>query len=186
MRLTTSAKASPTASIAAVLLLGASPSGQASSTGPRSMTTAAARANVLAARPVMAMIGTRGLGQRRQQADDFVGLAALREHEHDVIAMHAAQVAMHRLGRMQEMAPRAGRGQRGHDLLSDQPRLADAGHDRAAPAMEEAIHGPAELLVQPPRNLGDRPAFGLHDLAGKAQLLEGGPAVRGPRRLGCS
>ena len=127
----------------------------------------------------MAMIGTPRLGQRRQQADDFLGLAALREHEHDVVAMHAAQVAVHRLGRMQEVAPRAGRGQRGHDLLPDEPRLADAGHDRAAPAVEEAIRGPAELLVQPPRDLGDRSAFRLHDLAGEAQLFEGGPAVCG-------
>ncbi len=57
MRLVTSARASPTASIAVVLLLGARPSGQASSTGPSSRTTRAARPSVLSARPVMAMIG---------------------------------------------------------------------------------------------------------------------------------
>ena len=86
MRLTTSARASPTASIAAVLLLGAEPSGQASSTGPRSITTAAERANVLPAEPVTAMIGRLRLGQGRQEADDFLGLAALGKHQHNVVA----------------------------------------------------------------------------------------------------
>src|SRR5580658_7381526 len=92
--------------------------------------------------------------------------------------MHAAQVAMHRLGRMQEMAPRAGRGQGRHDLLRNQPCLADSGHDRVSPAVEEAIRSPAKALVKSPRYLSDRAAFRLHHLPGKSQLLEGGPRLR--------
>ena len=52
----------------------------------------------------MATIGTPQFGQRGQQADDFLGFAALRENQHHVVAMDAAQVAVDRLGRVQEMA----------------------------------------------------------------------------------
>ena len=73
--------------------------------------------------------------------------------------MNPAQVAMHRLGRMQEVAPRAGGSQRGHDFLADQPRLADAGNDHAAAAVEEAIGCPAESRSIRRADLGDRAAF---------------------------
>ena len=88
------------------------------------MTTVAARPSLLDAWPVIAKIGTPKFGKRRQQADDFLGLAALREDQHHVVAMNAAQVAMNGLGGMQKMAGRAGRSQRGHDLVADQSRLA--------------------------------------------------------------
>ena len=66
------------------------------------------------------------LGQRGQQPDDLLGLAALREDQHHVVAADAAQVAVDRLGRVQAVAARAGRGQRGRDLLADQAGLAHA------------------------------------------------------------
>ena len=118
-RLVTSARASPTASIAVVLLLGARPSGQASSTGPSSRTTRAARPSVLSARPVIAMIGTPKSASERQQPQDLRRLAALGENQRHVVGMDAAQVAVDRLGRVEAMAGRAGGGQRGHDLLAD-------------------------------------------------------------------
>ncbi len=56
MRLVTRASASPTPNMAVVLVLGASPSEQASLSGPSSITTEAADASVLVRRAVIAMI----------------------------------------------------------------------------------------------------------------------------------
>ncbi len=184
--LTTSAKASPTASMAVVLVLGASPSEQASSSGPSSIVTVAARP-----RRARGPAGDRHdrhaqLGQRGQQADDLLRLAALREDQHHVVAADAAQVAVDRLGRVQAMAGRAGRGQRGHDLLAHQPRLAHAGDDHVPPALKDQLHGPAKLAVEPVGHLGQGAAFGQDHLPGEAELLEGAQDARRRRRLPCS
>ena len=136
------------------------------------MVTAAARPRVLAARPVMATIGTPKLGQRGQQADDLFRFAALREHQHHVVAADAAQVAVDRLGRVQAMAGGAGRGQRGHDLLAHQSRLAHAGDNHVAAALKDQLHGPAELAVEPVGHLRQGTAFGKDHLPGEAELLE--------------
>ena len=132
--LVTRAKASPRASMAVVLLLGASPRASASSNGPSSKHHGG--------RPAQRAVGPAGdrhdrhaqLGQRGQQPQHFLRLAALREDQHQVVAMDAAQVAMHGLGRMEAMAAGAGRGQRGHDLLADQSGFAHPGDDHAAAA----------------------------------------------------
>ena len=109
--------------MAVVLVLGAKPNEQASRSGPSSNVTAAARPSELVCRAVMAMIGTRRrarLGSNRSTSS----VSPLCEStKHDVVGMHAAQVAMHRFGRMQEDAARAGRGQRGRDLLPTMPAL---------------------------------------------------------------
>ena len=58
MRLVTNANASPRASIAVVLVLGARPNEQASLSGPSFNTIEAARASVLSCLPVMAIVVT--------------------------------------------------------------------------------------------------------------------------------
>ena len=73
--------------------------------------------------------------ERRQQLHHLGGLAALREHQHDVAGVDAAQVAVKGFGRMEEVGARAGRGERGGDLLADQAGLAHAGDDHAALAL---------------------------------------------------
>ena len=142
------------------------------------MVTVAARPRVLAA-----LAGDRHdrhaeLGQRGQQADDLLGLAALREDQHHVVAAHAAQVAVDRLGRVQAMAGRAGRGQRGHDLLADQPRLAHAADDHVPPARMDQFDGPAKLAVEPVGQLGQGAALGEDHLPGEAELFEGAQIAR--------
>ena len=80
---------------------------------------------------------------------------------------------MHRLGRVQAMAGGAGRGQRGHDLLTDQARLAHAGNNHVAAAGIETGDRATKLAVQPLGHLGQGAAFRLNDLPGVAELLEG-------------
>ena len=104
MRLVTSARASPTASMAVVLVLGARPSEQASCSGPRSIVTVAARASVLVGPAGDRPRSARRSSERGKQPDDFLGFAALREDQHHVVVMDASQVAVDRFGRMQEMA----------------------------------------------------------------------------------
>ena len=123
--------------------------------------------------PVMAKIGNAQFVQRRQQADDFFGFAALRKDQHHVVAVDAAQIAMHRLGRMEPVARRAGRCQRGHDFLSDHPRFAHAGNDYVSPALVQQFYGLAKLAVQPVGHLSKGPAFDLDDLPGVTELFEG-------------
>ena len=77
-----------------MLVLGASPNEQASFSGPRSSVTCAARASVLVRWPVTAMIGTASVAERRQQPNDFLRLAALREDQHQVGSMDSSQVAV--------------------------------------------------------------------------------------------
>ena len=101
--LITSASASPTASMAVVLVLGARPSEQTSSKSPSSMTTLAARPTVLLVRAVIGDKRHAELAQRRQQLRDFGRLAALREHDHDIVRMDATQIAVKRFGRMEEV-----------------------------------------------------------------------------------
>ena len=50
-------------------------------------------------------------------------------------SLSAGIVAMHRFRRVKAVAPGAGRGERGHDLLPHQPCLSHAGDDDAPPAV---------------------------------------------------
>ena len=164
--LSTSASASPTASIAVVLVLGARPSEQTSSRSPSSITTFAARPTVLVLRRGDRDERHAELAERRQQLHDFGRLAALREHHDDVVRVDAAQVAVKRLGRVQEMGPRAGRRERGGDLLADEAGLAHAGDDHAALAGEQQLARPRRT-IRPRRSESSQSAFGFeaHDLA---------------------
>ena len=128
------ASASPSASAAVVLAVGARSSGQASSSTAASRCTSAACASEECALPVIAMIARAlALDVRRQRAE-LVGLAGVRQHQHDVVARDHAEVAVLRLGGMHEERRRAGRRERRGDLARDVPGLADAGDDDAAAA----------------------------------------------------
>jgi len=84
----------------------------------------------------------------RQQPDDLLRLPRLRQREHEVIAAQHAEIAMHGLGRMEEVARRAGGGERGRNLAGHDPRLADAGDDDAAGAGFDEPHRPDEAGVE--------------------------------------
>ena len=47
------------------------------------------------------------------------------------------------------------------------------------PALEEQLHGPAKLAVQPVGHLGQGTAFGQNHLPGEAELLERAQRARG-------
>ena len=85
--------------------------------------------------------------------------------------MDATQVAVYRFGRVKKMAPRAGRGQRGGDLLADQAGLADASDDHAAAALVEFIRRAAELRVEPPAETLNCLGLDLDYLPGIAELF---------------
>jgi hypothetical protein len=95
--------------------------------------------------------------------------------------MDAPEVAMDRFAGVQEMAPRAGRSERGGDLLADQPCLADPRHDHATGAMIQLFDRPTEFRVQP---IGE-PLEGLrlhrNDLPGVTKLLKRAQRPRGRR-----
>ena len=171
MRLATSASASPTASMAVVLVLGARPSEQASLSGPRSIVTVAARPSVLVRLPVTATIGTPNSFSEGSSRTTSSVSPLCDSTSTQVFVMDAAQVAVHGFARMQVMAARAGRGQRGGDLLADQSGLAHAGDDHAAAAAMQVLDGAAELAVEPFGQSQQRLAFELDDFAGVAQLL---------------
>ncbi len=101
------------------------------------------------------------------QPDDLVGLAAVAEHHHDVLAAKTPEVPMHRLGGMQEVARRAGRSQRRTDLSADDPGLADPADDARAGAMIDHFRGPNELAVDNRRHRRNRVGLGANHAAGR-------------------
>ena len=118
IRLTSSARASPTAISTVVLAEGARPSGHASSIGPSAMHRSAAWPSELR-RPLGDRDQARAQPpQGRDQPEDLLGLAALRERDHHVVGPDPAEVAVDRLGRVEREGPRARRGQRRRQLLA--------------------------------------------------------------------
>jgi hypothetical protein len=81
----------------------------------------------------------RQLPQRRQQADDLLALAAVRQGQHHIGVVNHAQVAVDSAGRIQHISSRAGGIERAGDFLSDVGRLAGAGDSDAAGAAMEQV-----------------------------------------------
>ena len=170
------------ANMAVVLVLGARPSEQASLSGPRSIVTVAARPSVLVRRPVTATIGTpKAASEGSSRTTSSVSPLCDRISRH-VFVMDAAQVAVDRFGRMEIVAARAGRGERGGDLLADQTGLAHAADDHAAAAIIKLVNRPAEFGIQPPGQAFDRLGLHLDDLPGVGELI--GRSERAMRRGG--
>ena len=69
---------------------------------------------------------------------DLLGLAALAEEERDVLLPDAAEVAVQGLGRVQEQALRAGRGEGRGELLADQSRTCRPRKPRSFPGIRAA------------------------------------------------
>jgi hypothetical protein len=92
----------------------------------------------------------------RDQLDELVGLAGVRQHHHDVAGGDHAEVAVLRFGRMDEERRRAGRRQRGGELGRDVAGLADARHHHAAPALQDQRDRVDEGLPEAPGQRDDR------------------------------
>ena len=75
--------------------------------------------------------------------------------------------------RMQEVAARAGGGERRRDLLPHESRFADAGNDDVASTANNGSDGLGKFVIQPTGELIQGRGFGLDDLAGKLTGLKG-------------
>ena len=128
------ASASPSASAAVVLAVGARFIGHASSATWQLSVTSDAWPSVDCGCPVSAISRApiRRIGF--EQPDQFLGLAAVRQRDDDVVGLDDAEIAVHGLGRVQEDRRRARARQRRRDLARDDAGLAHAGHDDAAGA----------------------------------------------------
>ena len=159
------ASASPIASVAVVLAVGARLSGQASSATLTSRWTVAARARFDFALPVMAMMGTPRRDEVRNQQQHFGGFAGIGDGQQHVVARDHADVAMAGFGRMHEERRRAGGGERGGDLAGDVAGFAHAADDDPAVAFEADAAGARETRVEPRHQRRDGPALDLESPA---------------------
>jgi hypothetical protein len=85
---------------------------------------------------------------------------------------------MYGFGRMQEVAPRARRSERGDNLLPDQSGLANACHQNTASAAKEKIDRADEIVSQPIAQRGDGSGFFPQDFACQAHLFLGREGIR--------
>lgn len=84
---------------------------------------------------------------QRQQRNDLIGRARVRQRHNDVVAGDHAHVAMTGFGRVYEKRRGAGAGQGGGNFVTDMPRLAHADHDYAAFAGQNHLASAYEISV---------------------------------------
>jgi hypothetical protein len=84
----------------------------------------------------------------RQDGQQLLGLARVRDREHHVAGGDHADVAVHGLARVQEERGTPGAGERGGDLAAHVARLAHAGDHDAALAGEQQAAGLGEVLAE--------------------------------------
>ena len=77
----------------------------------------------------------------RGERDELGGRAGAGEHQDGVAGLEDAEVAVHRVGGMQEDGGGAGAAEGGGDLLPDERGLADAGDDDLATGLGEDADG---------------------------------------------
>ena len=82
------------------------------------------------------------------QPSNILGLARLREGQQDIVASQRAQISVHRLGGVKEVARGARGGERSRDFAGDQPCLANASHHHAASTAFDKPHRPAEGSIE--------------------------------------
>src|SRR5262249_61494107 len=92
--------------------------------------------------------GVGELADRAEDAEDFFALAAVRQDQGDVVGVDHAEVAVQRLGGVENIGPRAGRVERAGDLLADVSGLAGAGEADATETAVDEIDGLQERLVE--------------------------------------
>jgi hypothetical protein len=115
------------------------------------------------------------------QPEELVGLAAVREGQHDVLGLQNAEVPVNGLGRMEEERGCAGARERRRDLAADDPRLAHAGDDDAPAALAQHAHRAIETLVEAVDQREDGRRFRLQHVAreieARLRILHGAGTV---------
>ena len=130
-------------------MVGASPLGQASGASGHRETDvglAAERAVGLGGHGDQRNGVAFGEGHDRRQ---FRRLARPGDGQHDIADLHHAEVAVARLGRMDEEGRLAGRGEGRRDLARDMAGFADAGHDDPAGRSRDRLDGFRERGPKP-------------------------------------
>ena len=168
------ASASPIASAAVVLAVGARSSGQASAGTLTSRCTSASRASVDCGRPVIAISGIALALEHRQQHQQLVGLAGVGQRQHHVGVGDHAQVAVAGFARMHVERRGAGGGQGRGDLARDMAGLAHAGADHAAVAGQQQPAGIGERAVDARGDRGQALGLDLDDAAAAGGEVEAG------------
>ena len=80
---------------------------------------------------------------------EFSRLARPRQRQNHVAVLHHAEIAVARLGRMDEGGGLPGRGQRRGDLARHVAGLAHAGHNQSAAGGSDGLHGKRKGRAEP-------------------------------------
>ena len=104
--------------------------------------------------------------QHRDEADELGGRARAREKDDRVAGLQDAEVAVHRVGGVEEDGGRARAAERRGDLLADETGLADAAEHHLALMGGEQVDGLREGTVEARGEFGERGGFGLEQGAG--------------------
>ena len=116
------------------------------------------------------------LAERSEQADDLLSVPAEGKDKKHIVPVEGAQVPVKGLRRMQEVAGRSRRSQRGGDLAANQTGLADAGDHHMTPALGTKTHRLEKSVVELPSQIGQGSAFRLEHIAAPRKLrLAAGP-----------
>ena len=122
-----------------------------------------------------------------QHPTELFGLTTVGKGQQDIARTEDPQVAMHRLGGMQEQGAGAGGREGGGKLATDEPGFSHPCDDHRPGAVEQQPHSVAEAVIKPTCDILQRLRGQLQDLAGFAQLLEafGGNNTRGRHVARC-
>src|SRR5678815_3480703 len=101
---------------------------------------------------------------RLQQSKQFIGLAAMRKRDDDVLRLENPEVAVDGFRGMEKEGGSACAGERGRDLPADDARLSHAGDNDAAATVEEQPHRLLEAVVEAIDQRENRRRLGLQDL----------------------
>ena len=115
----------------------------------------------------------------REHDVDLLGLAAVREREHEIDRSQPPEVAVQGLGRVQEERRSPGAGEGRGDLLADHAGLAHPRHDDLALARPNELGRPGEGRVEAGLEARDRVRLEPHDLARRGQEAALGRGVEG-------
>ena len=110
----------------------------------------------------------RGLegAEDRDQADQLGRRARTRKQDDRVAGLQDAEIAMHRVGGVQEDGRRARAAERRGDLLADEAGFADAAEHDLTGMRGDEIDRLRERAVETRGEFGERGGFGLKESAG--------------------
>ncbi len=107
----------------------------------------------------------------RQDGGQLGRFARIGQGQHHVVMGDHAQVAMARLGRVDEVGRGAGGGQCGGNLAPDMAGFSHAGDHHAAAACQDQPHGRGEVFIQSLGHRVHRSCFDMEHLTGERKKV---------------